>query len=235
MPVPTSEHLVTSYDDELVQLAQTISEMGGMVEAALSNATNALLRLDHPMANQTIAADVHVDEMQRRIDDMAVSMIARRQPVAADLRMIIASIHVASDLERIGDMAKIIARRTLQIEDTKVAPQFYHGIRHMTDSVLRQIKAALDAFAAHDAQAAIRVCKADDDVDQLYVSLFRELLTYMMEDPRNITQCTNLLFCGKSLERTGDHATNIAEQAYYLETGKPLAADVDNLRTQPKP
>jgi len=222
MSVSNSEHIVTSYEDELTDLARAISEMGGMVEAAISAAINALLKLDHETAKQIIAADKAVDEMQRKIDETAVSMIARRQPMAADLRMIISSVHVANDLERIGDMAKSIARRTLQIDGNKLAPQFYNGVRHMTDLILNQIKDALDSFANRDTAAAIAVCERDDEVDALYMSLFRELLTYMMEDPRNITQCTNLLFCGKSLERTGDHATNIAEAAYYLETGKNL-------------
>ncbi|UJQ93052.1 phosphate signaling complex protein PhoU [Mariluticola halotolerans] len=218
----SSEHIVTSYEDELTDLARAISEMGGMVEAAISTAINALLKLDHETAKQIIAADKAVDDMQRKIDETAVSMIARRQPMAADLRMIISSVHVANDLERIGDMAKNIARRTLQIDGNKLSPQFYNGVRHMTDLILQQIKDALDSFANRDTAAAIAVCERDDEVDALYMSLFRELLTYMMEDPRNITQCTNLLFCGKNLERTGDHATNIAEAAYYLETGKNL-------------
>lgn len=230
MPVSNSEHIVTSYEDELTGLARSIAEMGGMVEAAISTAIEALLKLDHATAKQVIEADRVVDDMQRKIDETAVSMIARRQPMAGDLRMIISSIHVANDLERIGDMAKNIARRTLQIDGIKLSPTFYNGVRHMTDLTLSQIKEALDAFANRDTAAAIVVCERDDEVDALYVSLFRELLTYMMEDPRNITQCTNLLFCGKSLERTGDHATNIAEAAYYLETGKNLPVILEDLQ-----
>lgn len=229
MPVSNSEHIVTSYEDELTDLARSISEMGGMVEAAVSNAITALLKLDHATAKQIIEADRAVDDMQRRIDETAVSMIARRQPMAGDLRMIISSVHVANDLERIGDMAKNIARRTLQIDGMKLSPRFYNGVRHMTDLILNQIKSALDAFANRDTAAAIQVCERDDEVDALYMSLFRELLTYMMEDPRNITQCTNLLFCGKNLERTGDHATNIAEAAYYLETGKNLPVILEEM------
>jgi len=223
MPVPHSEHLITSYEDELTQLASSISQMGGMVEAAISTAVDALIRLDHATARQIIAEDSRVDEVQRHIDETAVSMIARRQPMASDLRLIISSIHVANDLERVGDMAKQIARRTLKLDATKLSPKFYNGVRHMTDLTLRQLQDALDAFAGRDTQSAILVCEKDAEIDALYVSLFRELLTYMMEDPRNITQCTHLLFCGKSLERAGDHATNIAEAAYYLETGKNLA------------
>jgi len=222
MALSGSEHIVSSYEDELTDLASAITEMGGMVEAAINTAIDALLKLDHATAKQVIESDRVIDDMQRKIDETAVSMIARRQPMAGDLRMIISSIHVANDLERIGDMAKGIARRTLQIDGIKLSPQFYNGVRHMTTLVLSEVKDALDAFANRDTAAAIEVCERDDEVDALYMSLFRELLTYMMEDPRNITQCTNLLFCGKSLERTGDHATNIAEAAYYLETGKSL-------------
>ncbi len=231
----TKEHIVTSYEDELTQLAQSISEMGGQVEAAIDNAARALLKLDHPLAQRTIDADKGIDEMQRRIDENAVSMIARRQPMATDLRAIITSIHVASDLERIGDMAKQISRRALQIEGLSLAPKFYNGVKHMTDLILRQVKAALDSYATRNSAAAIDVCNRDDEVDALYTSIFRELLTYMMEDPRNITQCTHLLFCAKSLERTGDHATNIAESAYYLGTGRQVSSDVEELhRTQPR-
>jgi phosphate transport system protein len=226
--MPTSrEHIVTSYEDELTLLAKSISEMGGMVEDAISSASEALLKLDQARAKKVIEDDRRVDDMQLRIDEQAVSMIARRQPMASDLRMIVASIHVANDLERIGDMAKQLGKRTLQIEGIQLAPQFYNGVRHMTELTLEQMKRALDAFATRDTAAAIEVCRRDQEIDDLYVSLFRELLTYMMEDPRNITSCTHLLFCGKSLERTGDHATNIAEQAYYLETGKILPSDLE--------
>jgi phosphate transport system protein len=226
----SNEHIVSSYEDELTNLAKLIFEMGGMVEAAVSNATRALLKLDHGLARQTIEADKAVDEMQKRIDEIAVSMIARRQPMATDLRAIITSIHVANDLERVGDMAKTISRRTLQIEGLSLAPKFYNGVKHMSDLILRQLKAALDAYASRSSVAAVEVYNSDDEIDALYTSLFRELLTYMMEDPRNITQCTHLLFCSKSLERVGDHATNIAEHAYYLETGRQLGSNPDQLQ-----
>jgi phosphate transport system protein len=224
-----AEHTVASYDEELTNLAKMIFEMGGMAEVAVSNATTALLRLDHVLARQTIDADKAIDEMQRRIDESAVSMIARRQPMAADLRAIITAIHVASDLERVGDMAKTIARRTMQIEGLSLAPKFYNGVKHMTDLILRQLKAALDAYATRNSAAAVEVCNGDEDIDAIYTSLFRELLTYMMEDPRNITMCTHLLFCSKSLERVGDHATNIAEHAYYLDKGRPIGTHADDL------
>src|SRR3712207_2515196 len=140
------EHIVRSYEDELTELARTISEMGGLVEAGLTNAVTALLKLDEPLARETIAGDKKIDEMQRHVDDMAVSIIARRQPMASDLRMIIAAIHVANDLERIGDMAKTVARRSTHLEGSVLNPRFYTGLKHMGELALRQIKLALDAF-----------------------------------------------------------------------------------------
>ena len=224
----SSEHIVSSYEDELIELARSISEMGGLVEKAISNATDALIRSDADLALATVAADKKVDAMQAQIDEMAVSIIARRQPMAQDLRLVIASIHVANDLERIGDMAKSTARRSTQFEGIGMSSQFKNGLRHMGELVQRQVKLALDAFAARDKDMAVDVVERDTDVDALYVSLFRELLTYMMEDPRNITMCTHLLFCGKNLERVGDHSTNIAEQAYFLATGKTLTAEAED-------
>lgn len=235
MPTSGPEHIVSSYNDELVALAQSIAEMGGQVEVAIENGTKALLRLDRELADLTIIADQRIDDMQRRIDDIAVSMIARRQPMASDLRSIITAIHVASDLERVGDMAKQLARRSLKLEGLNLQPTFYNGVKNMTNLVLRQIKDALDSYSSRDSAGAIEVCNRDDEVDAMYTSLFRELLTYMMEDPRNITPCTHLLFCAKNLERIGDHATNIAERAYYLQTGKQLTSEVVELhRTQLK-
>ncbi|MBJ6986700.1 MULTISPECIES: phosphate signaling complex protein PhoU [unclassified Devosia] len=227
-----TEHIVTSYNEELLALAQAIAEMGGQVETAVENGTRALLKLDRELADVTIIADQRIDDMQRKIDEMAVSMIARRQPMASDLRSIITAIHVASDLERVGDMAKQLARRSLKLETINLQASFYSGVRNMTALVLGQLKEALDAYANRDAEAAVDVCNRDDDVDAMHTSLFRELLTYMMEDPRNITSCTQLLFCAKSLERVGDHATNIAERAYYLSTGKQLTSDVQELQRQ---
>jgi phosphate transport system protein len=220
-----NEHIVSSFEDELTALQSAISEMGGMVEQAITDSVTVLLRLDHAQAQDVRQKDKRIDEIQQRINDMAVSIIARRQPMAADLRMVVTSIQVANDLERTGDMAKQLAKRALQIESLGLAPKFYNGVKHMADLVARQLKSALDAYAARNSQAAIEVCGRDDEVDAMYNSLFRELLTYMMEDPRNITQCTHLLFCTKSLERVGDHATNVAEAAYYLETGRHLGAD----------
>lgn len=227
MVQPTSEHIVSSYEDELIHLTSLVSEMGGMVEQAITTATNALVKVDHELAQSVVIADREVDLKQRTIDELAVSMIARRQPMAADLRRIVATIHVATDLERIGDMAKNIGRRTQAISDQRLSPQLYSGVRHMADLVLTQISSALETVTSLNEAEAMRVCDADEEVDALYMSLFREFLTYMMEDPRNITDCTHLLFCAKNLERAGDHATNIAEAAYYIQTGRNLVDAMD--------
>jgi len=230
-----SDHIVSSFTDELNNLAQAIAEMGGQVEVAIENGTKALLKLDRELADLTIIADQRIDDMQRKIDEMAVSIIARRQPMASDLRSIVTAIHVANDLERVGDMAKQLARRSLKLEGINLQPTFYNGVKNMTGLVLRQVKDALDSYANRDSAAAVEVCNRDDEVDAMHTSLFRELLTYMLEDPRNITTCTHLLFCAKNLERIGDHATNIAERAYYLQTGKQLTSEEQDLhRTQIK-
>jgi phosphate transport system protein len=169
-----------------------------------------------------VLADRRIDDMQRQIDEMAVSIIARRQPMAGDLRRVVTAIHVASDLERVGDMAKQLARRSLKLEGLNLQPKFYNGVRNMTHMAMRQIKAALDAYAAGDAAAAIEVCNHDEEVDAICTSLFRELLTYMMEDPRNISFCIHLMFCAKNIERIGDHATNIAETVFYMIEGQQI-------------
>ncbi len=221
MPTNT-DHIVSSYTDELTALAQLIAEMGGQVEVAIENGTKALLKLDRELADVTIIADQRIDDMQRRIDDMAVSMIARRQPMASDLRAIVTAIHVASDLERVGDMAKQLARRSLKLEGLSLQPTFYNGVEQHDQSGAAPDQGRAGRLCQPRPGCAIEVCNRDDEVDAMHTSLFRELLTYMMEDPRNITQCTHLLFCAKSLERVGDHATNIAERAYYLQTGKQL-------------
>ena len=217
-----SEHIVSSYEEELTNLHKAISEMGGMVEQAITDSTTALLRLDHSGAKDVREADRRIDEMQHRINEMTISIIARRQPMATDLRMVVTAIQVANDLERTGDMAKQLAKRTVQIENLSLAPKFYNGMKHMADLVARQLKAALDAYSGRDPDAAIEVCNRDDEVDDMHTSLFRELLTYMMEDPRNISPCTHLLFCAKNIERIGDHATNIAETIYHMVTGEQL-------------
>jgi phosphate transport system protein len=217
-----SEHIVTSFDDELNGLAQKIAEMGGLAEQSVADAVSALVNRDIEKAQRVIAADDRIDKLQRLIEDSAIVMIAKRQPMARDLREIMAAIHIANDLERVGDLAKNTAKRVIAIESNFGSQRLVAGVEHMAELSLTQLKEILDAFASRDLASARAVWERDNEIDAMYTSLFRELLTYMMEDPRNITFCTHLLFCAKNIERIGDHATNIAETLHYLITGTTL-------------
>ena len=218
----TSEHIVQSFDDELNELSQRIAEMGGLCEQFVADAVAALVDRDTAKAQRVILGDDRIDELQQQIDESAVLMIARRQPMAQDLREVMAAIHIANDLERVGDLAKNTAKRVIAIESNFGSQRLVAGVEHMAELSLNQLKNVLDAFASRDLEAAHTVWERDNEIDAMYTSLFRELLTYMMEDPRNITFCTHLLFCAKNIERIGDHATNIAETLHYLITGTPL-------------
>ncbi len=221
-----TEHIVRSYDQDLETLRRAIAEMGGIVEKMLTEAVEALVMRKPELAHKVIAADKRVDTLQREIEEKAIYTIARRQPLAVDLREIVSVIRIAGDIERIGDLAKNIAKRSIAIADQFQAPQRpLVGLKQMSHLVQGQLKAVLDAYAAADDQAAIEVWSRDGEIDALNTSLFRELLTYMMEDPRHITFCTHLLFCTKNIERIGDHATNIAETIHYLVTGTQLDVD----------
>jgi phosphate transport system protein len=219
---PSTDHIVRAYDDELNDQAQKIAEMGGLAEQQLADSVTALVSGNIELAQRVIAADQRIDKLQRQIEEVAIQLIARRQPMAQDLREIVAAIHIANDLERIGDLAKNTAKRVLAIEGKFGSPRLVAGVQHMAELSLAQLKNVLDAFASRDLQAALAVWERDGEIDALYTSLFRELLTYMMEDPRTITLCTHLLFCAKNIERIGDHATNIAETLHYLITGQTL-------------
>jgi len=214
-----SEHIVTSFDDELRGLAQSIAQMGGLAEQLLEDAVTALLRADTELAERTILADRRINALEADIEERATLIIARRQPMAQDLRAIIAAFRISNDLERVADLGKNMARRVLAIEDQPFSPKLSVGVEHLAKLGLRQLKNVLDAYGSRDVQKAHKVWEDDDEIDSVYNSLFRELLTYMMEDPRNITMCTHLLFCAKNLERIGDHATNIAEDVHYMVTG----------------
>ncbi|HEY7385925.1 MAG TPA: phosphate signaling complex protein PhoU, partial [Beijerinckiaceae bacterium] len=220
-----SGHIVHSFDVELQNLRRSISEMGGIAEAMLSDATISLVQRNTSLAQAVIAADKRLDELQREIEERGILTIARRQPLAIDLREIISAIRISGDLERIGDLAKNIAKRVLAIGNELQPKKVVVGVQHISDLALAQLKDVLDAYAQGDVAAAIGVWKRDGDIDALHNSLFRELLTYMMEDPRNISFCTHLLFCTKNIERIGDHTTNIAETVHYLVTGEPLTAE----------
>jgi phosphate transport system protein len=217
-----SEHIVSSFDDELTDLAHKIAEMGGLAEKHVADSVTALATRNTGLAQQVILGDERIDQLQRQVEESAILMIARRQPMARDLREIVAAIHIANDLERVGDLAKNTAKRVIAVERNFGAPRLVAGVEHIAELSLTQLKNVLDAFAGRDLEGAHYVWERDDEIDAMYTSLFRELLTYMMEDPRNITFCTHLLFCAKNLERIGDHATNIAETLHYLITGTPL-------------
>lgn len=220
-----SEHIVRSYDTDLQGLRQRIAEMGGIAEKMLVDSVAALARHDKPLAQTVIASDPRLDVLHREVEENAILTIARRQPLAVDLRETISAIRIAGDVERIGDLAKNIAKRALAIGDDFQPHKIVVGLRHMNDLVMGQLKDVLDAYAQKDTAKALDVWKRDGAIDALYTSLFRELLTYMMEDPRNISFCTHLLFCAKNIERIGDHTTNIAETVHYLVTAETLAID----------
>jgi phosphate transport system protein len=220
-----SEHIVASFDEELNGLAQKIAEMGGLAEQNVADSVAALVNRDVERAQRIINSDDRIDKLQQQVEETAVSMIARRQPMARDLREIMAAIHIANDLERVGDLAKNTAKRVIAMESNYGAQRLVAGVEHMAELCLTQLKEVLDAFASRDLAAALSVWERDNEIDAVYTSLFRELLTYMMEDPRNITFCTHLLFCAKNIERIGDHATNIAETLHYLITGSPLTEE----------
>jgi len=221
----TTEHIVTSYEDELTNLDRQIALMGGLTEKLVGQASDALRYKDVDLAKSTIHSDKKIDELEIEIEEQAVTMIARRQPMALDLRQIIAAVKITSDLERIGDLGKNIAKRTLSIHSEKQPSQLMHGMKSMQELALTQLKNVLDAYAERDTQKALQVWRADEEIDAIYNSLFRELLTYMMEDPRNISLCTHLLFCAKNLERIGDHTTNIAETVHYFVLGTTITEE----------
>ncbi len=219
----TTEHIVTSYEDELASLDSKIAQMGGLTETLVAQAFDALCKGDVASANNVILHDAKIDEYELEIEEQAVTMIARRQPMALDLRQIMVAIKITSDLERIGDLGKNIAKRVLSIHSEIQPIQLMHGMKSMQDLALSQLKDVLDAYAERNTEKALAVWRGDEEIDAIYNSLFRELLTYMMEDPRNIGLCTHLLFCAKNLERIGDHTTNIAENVHYLVLGTNIS------------
>src|SRR5215216_3756377 len=218
-----AEHIVKAFDIDLEGLRRSISEMGGIAEKMLADASSALVEHDAELAQSVIAADRRLDVLQRDVEERAILTIARRQPLAVDLRETVSAFRIAADLERIGDLAKNIGKRVMAVSGGFHPKQIVTGLQHMSDMALVQLKDVLDAYAQHDVEAALDVWRRDDAIDSLHTSMFRELLTYMMEDPRNITFCTHLLFCAKNIERMGDHATNIAETVYYMVQGHALA------------
>ena len=213
------QHTVRAYDKDLDLLERRIAEMGGIAEKMVIDAVDALATGEAALAHQVVATDSRLDLLQREIEEQAVLTIARRQPVAIDLREIIGAIRVAGDLERVGDLAKNIARRSVKIGPELRVPRAIVGIKHMNEFATELLKDVLDAYAQRDVERARDVWERDVELDALEDSVFRDLLTHMMEDPRSITFSAHLLFCSKNIERIGDHATNIAETVFYLVTG----------------
>jgi phosphate transport system protein len=219
--MPTTGHTLKAFDDDLNQLRASIAEMGGLAEAAISTAMRALAERDSEAARQVVVEDRKIDSMEGEIEALAVRIIALRAPMADDLREVVAALKIVSVVERIGDYAKNIAKRVPAIEDSpNLRPLSL--LPEMGRIVAEMVRSALDSFVARDPLRAASVCERDKAVDDFYNSIFRTLLTFMMESPNNITPATHLLFVAKNLERIGDHATNIAEMVYFAATGDHL-------------
>ena len=222
-----SDHIVSAYSDELDKLSSDIMRMGGIVETMIADACRALNINDAVLAKEVIERDPQVDLIEAEVEKQIVSLIARRQPMGHDLRMILSALKIASELERIGDPSKNIAKRTLRLDDF-VSAEMRNAILRMSRPVSRQLNEVLDAYASGNAPLAKTVWSSDDDIDQHYNAVFREMVTYLIEDPRRISAGAHMLFIAKNLERIGDHCTNIAEFVYYQAVG-------DYLSTQERP
>jgi len=233
------EHTAKAFDADLKDISGKIKAMAELIEQQITGASEVLVSGDTVLARQIIAADMQADALQREIEEKAVITIARRQPVAVDLREIVGALRIANDLERIGDLTQNVAKRAmLSTEEFRGTNGVTLRLQHMAQLVLGQLQAVIESYEGRDVEAAVEVWRKDQEVDALHNSLFRELLTYMMENARNITFCTHMLFCAKNIERMGDHATNIAETVYYMVKGTSLPgerpkADVTSLGTLP--
>jgi phosphate transport system protein len=218
------DHTVKAFTEQLEALSSSIAQMGGLAEAQFADAIEAVARRDSARAEAVVGGDHRVDELQQQIEEQALRLLALRQPMAVDLRETLAAIKTAGELERIGDLAKNIAKRAIVL-NREPPIRLTQSLARMGGQTLSQLKLVLDAYSDRDAESAEMVWKQDGDIDEMYNSLFRELLTYMMEDPRTIGLCTHLLFIAKNMERAGDHCTNIAEVVYHMVTGGHLATD----------
>jgi phosphate transport system protein len=233
-------HIVKSYDAEFSELDRLTAEMGGLAEKLLADAFESLERRDPRLAGIAASSDRLIDDLERRLQERAILMIAKRQPIANDLRHVMTVLKIAGDLERTGDLAKNIAKRALAVSNESHPKPLMNGLRHMAELAQRQLKDVLDAFSQRDGEKALAVWHSDASLDALYNSVFRELLTYMMEDPRNIGLCAHLLFAAKNIERIGDHTTNIAENIHFLVTGevltdaRPKKDDTSTVRLDPR-
>jgi phosphate transport system protein len=219
-----SDHTVKAFTEQLEGLAASIAQMGGLAEAQFANAVDAVVKRDTSLAESAVGGDKRIDAIQIDVEDRAMKFLALRQPMAVDLRETLAAIKIASELERIGDLAKNIAKRAIVL-NREPPIRLTTSLARMGKQALGQLKQVLDAYSDRNADAAETVWKQDGEIDETYNSLFRELLTYMMEDPRTIGLCTHLLFIAKNIERCGDHATNIAEVVYHMVRADHLSSN----------
>ena len=224
MPQEQPDHIVRSYDEQLRRLRDMVARMGGLAERQVHDSTIALVRRDVALAAEVVARDAALDALEREVEAFCIRILATRQPMASDLRFIVAAMKVAHNLERIGDYARNGAKRSIVVAQQ---PQIgsLNGFLRMSQLVQENLKLAIDALVSEDAEAAARVWAADEPIDAVYNGIFREMLTHMMEDARNITAATHLLFIAKNMERIGDHATNIAETVHYAVRGDSLPED----------
>jgi phosphate transport system protein len=218
------DHIVRSYDEQLRKLRDMVARMGGLAERQVADATTALIRRDAAMAAEVVARDAALDQLEREVEAFCIRILATRQPMASDLRFIVAAMKVSHDLERIGDYARNAAKRAVVLAQQPPLGSL-NGFQRMSILVQENLKLAIDALVSDDAESAQRVWAGDEPIDTFYNGIFREMLTHMMEDPRNITAAIHLLFIAKNLERIGDHATNIAETVHYAVRGDQLPED----------
>lgn len=216
------DHISNKFNDELLDLKSEFLKMGGMVESQLERAIQALVDNDGHLADEVRAGDKKVDRMEMDIDEEATLIIARRQPTARDLRLVISVIKMVADLERVGDEAKKIAKFAIKLSEEGQAPRGYVEVRHIGDHVLSMLRDSLDAFARLDSEQALRIMKEDKRVDEEYQAATRSLLTFMMEDTRNISRCMSVMWVLRALERVGDHACNIAENVIFMVKGEDV-------------
>ncbi len=216
----SEQHIASVFDRDLEAIQAHIMKMGGLVEAAITSAAHSLETRDVELAQQVQQGDKAIDALEEVIDEETARLIALRAPTASDLRLVLSVLKVSGNLERIGDYAKNIAKRTSVLVDAGEINGSAAALRRMAREVERMLRDALDAYIQRDAELAADVINRDEDVDQMYNGLFREFLTYMAEDPRNISSCMHLHFIAKNIERMGDHVTSIAEQVVYLVTGE---------------
>jgi phosphate transport system protein len=225
MTLVLARHTIKAFDSDLQDLARSIAEMGGLAERQVAEAIEALATRDSARARAVIAADGAIDDMQRTVEARAIETIARRQPVADDLRQVVGVVRIANELERIGDLAKNIGKRIVAINGQETPRRSIQGMRHLATLMLTQLRDVLDSFARRDLARALDVWTRDEDMDRLCTSLFREFVLVMMDNPVTISFGIHLLFCTKNLERMGDHATNIAEAIHYMITGEILSRE----------